>query len=396
MIINMEGKRENLSKYTFDRIPEGELIRIINGESTVLFEGWDMRYYSEEESAVPGLKNIMRLASLQPMLENTLQNSLGRYGKEKRNRVFCSLFESIFAGGREELKEEIKAFMKEHMDIFRQDIWKRKIFHQWLCESGFVTAATYQKILDSVAPEDRDVIISWGAEHKINDRIEKLREKALKRPDLTLSEWRQRWTLETVRDYVDKKIIGYKISKWHYSDNNLVVIPVKIGNVPVISCNLEDFECDTLVLEGDVALIYRDVKLKVFDNRSSSYYSLDRQSEGYPATAVIPEDKTVIAWSAFQNDKNLQKVEGLDHVTRICFDAFRDAVNLTGALDIPESVKEVEAGAFAGSGITSFRLRDTLMSCGRNAFSSGKGVKIFCSPETAAVVGGFSREQEEE
>ncbi len=391
MILNMEGRDDNFSKYNLSRFPQEELITIRNGENVKLFDMWEMRY-SSDPSTVPGLDNIMRLRSLQPMLNRTLESTLGGYRKEKRNEVFCNLFEHIFQSGRDEIKKEISDFMKEHMDLFRQDIWKRKIFHQWLCDEGYVTASTYQKILDSVLPEERDVVIAWGAEHKIGERIEKARENLLKRPDLPLSEWRKRWHLDPVRDF-NKKIKYYRLSDWHYTDSNLAVIPLKIGTIPVISANLDGLKCKTLVLEGDVALDYdkNKITVEVFDNRSSVYYSIDRMTSGYPATAVIPEGKTKIAPGAFHADNALEAIEGLDHVKNIGYDAFAFTSNLKGDLEIPASVEDIGANAFCGSGVTSFRVHDTLRVCGRGALASVAGVRIFCSPETAGVIGGGSR-----
>lgn len=396
LIINMDDRKEELCNYNLSRFPQDETFKVIKAEHTVLFSLWNLWNYNDANFRIPGLSNLLRLESLQPMLDNTLEAS-GGDRKERRNSVFCMLFEYIFASDRENLKTEIKAFMRAHMDLFRQDIWKRKIFHQWLCDEGYVTAATYQKILDSVEPEDRDVVVAWGVEHKISERIDKARENMLKRPDLPLSEWRKRWHLEAVRNSADKKIVGYKLSDWHYQDNNLVVIPVKIGNIPVLRCNLGKLKCDTLVLEGDVVLDYdvNEVQMNTFDNRSSWYYSLDRKSAGYPEVAHIPEDKRTIAPSAFLHDNLLKKVEGLEHIEVIGYDAFADATNFREPLEIPKSVREVHSGAFLNCGIPSFRIHDTLVSCGRGAFASISGVKIFCSPETVGVIGGLSRVKEE-
>ena len=387
-IADLEGRLVNLAEMNLEHFKDG--VKFINAERAYLFSGYN-RFRLNGNEKIPGLQNIMKLVSLQPLLDNTHERMLGS-DKKARNVMFVDLFEKIMADGDEAVKDEMQAFMKGHYGLFREEIYCRKSLHQWLCDNNYVTAKTYEKILNSVEPEDRDIIVAWGNSHDISGKIEKSREAMLNRKELPLSEWRKRWDLTYIREFKDNKIRAYSLSNWHLGNNDMVIIPDHIGSIPVESCHIEHLQCKEMVLLGNVKLTYENVKLEVFHNRSSIYYGLDRQSEGYPECAVIPEDKTEIADGAFRFDPTVKMIEGLDHVKKIGAEAFSGCASLKGPLEIPESVEWIGGGAFALTGIDSFKVHSGLKFCGRKALASKPGVRIFCSPETVGVICGIEEE----
>ena len=377
----------NLRAYTTEK----DSIIPVNAEEIPIFR---LRWNQDDDL---DMTPLLYLNTLQPMLDETLKRALNcnKSHLERRGKLFCELLEMMLREGGKKA-DEVSKLIKDHFNLFRPYVWKRRGLHQWLIDQKLVTAATYQKILDSVSPEERDIITAWGQAHNMAERLEKIREKNMNRTELSPGEWRLRWSLEQIRDYNSKTIRGYKLKNWHWRDNEVVIIPDHIGNVPVLECDLgKHFECQTLVLMGEIRLTFGEVKLVNFDNRSKTYYKLDRLSAGLTETAEIPEDKIIIADDAFTDDRDLKHIKGLDHVKKIGFRAFCGS-NLEGFIEIPASVRHVNAAAFMHTNIEAFRVPDTLLSCGHRAFMSNKTAKIFCSPETAMVIGGMERKSEYE
>jgi hypothetical protein len=125
----------------------------------------------------------------------------------------------------------------------------------------------------------------------------------------------------------------------------------------VVSINYSAFgRCDELV-KASIPELLTDLGGGVFFNDAKL------------TTVSLPKTLTTINKKVLCGCSSLKSIEIPETVTSICANAFQNCSSLTGELVIPESVTDIEAYAFWGTGYTGLKLPSRLNTIGYAAFA---------------------------